>query len=302
MATASTIVMIPVLTTAVILLLYCSLFQTNADGHVTSNDPSGDVSDKARARSIRQIPMCQDEFETLKNTAYSTQAGYSKRADGNVSVPRQCLDWCMQNVNCVSAMHTKGAIMDMSMCFYTETLTTIKTATSLSRNTYFKIIFRCPKHYRCRDTPCQNGATCINATTSGRGVTCICADGWKSWFCEKRQTCLDHICQNGATCRYTEKVGITCSCPAGYDGLYCQWPPTTTATTITTTSTTTIITTEDKSTGMSANEKTLVVAGVAAGIVFTCVAAAAVIGAAASTTRAAAATTGGTTVVTRYVM
>ena len=285
--------MIPVLTTVVILFLYCSLFQTNADGPVTSKDTSGDVSDNARARSIRQIRMCQDEFETLKSTSYSIEARGHKLADGNFNVPRQCLDWCMQELRCVSAVHIRGDTMDQSVCYYTETPTT--TENSLNMCTYFRIIFRCPKHYRCRDTPCLNGATCINATTSGRGVTCICADGWKSWFCEKLQTCLDHKCQNGATCRYTEQVGINCSCPAGYEGFYCQWPPSTTATTInlTTTIFTSIITTEDNNAGMSAKEKTLVVAAVAAGVAATGVAAAAVIG---------AATTGGATVVARYVM
>ena len=199
------IMMIPVLTTAVMLLLYCSVFQTNADGPVTSNDTSGDVSDKARARSMRQIPMCQDEFETLKFRGFTSNTNAIRYATGNFTVARQCIDWCMQNVHCVSVEHFSNRLSSFgSTCRYTDYATKdVQTPKFEHLYTYFRVIVRCPKHFRCRDTMCQNGATCINAKAGGRGVTCTCADGWTSWFREKRQTCQNHKCQNGATCRYT---------------------------------------------------------------------------------------------------
>ena len=206
-----------------------------------------------------------------------------------------CSDWCMKTPRCVGAVFSYwfNEFGRHTSCTYSDDKATLTLKPSTSSNdVYYGVIYRCPKHYRCSDAPCQNGATCINANAGDRGVTCVCADGWKSWFCEKRQTCLDHKCQNCAKCRYSEKVGITCLCPAGYEGFYCQWPAKTTA----------MIMTEGNSTGWSPKKKTLVAVGVAAGVAATGVASAAVIGAAASTAAGTAATTAGTTAATRYVM
>ena len=287
--------MIPVLNTTIILLL-CCLYQTIAGVPVTSNVISRNVSDKARARSTRQASQCQDELETLKSYTFSSNSSRLHWLQGNVPFARNCSDWCIKIVSCVAVVYT--VTPTDTKCVYSDNKTTHSSVATRGNHVYYRVIFRCPKHYRCSDTPCQNGATCIGSKTSFRGVTCVCADGWISWFCEKRQPCLDHKCQNGATCRYSEKVGTTCLCPAGYEGSYCQRPLNTT-TTATATAATAMITTEDNSAGLSVKGKTLVVAGVAAVVAATAVGVGVVATTAAAGTAAA---TAGTTAMARYVL
>ena len=288
--------MIPVLTTTIILLL-CCFYQTIAGVPVTSNVISGNVSDNARARSTRQASQCQDELETLKSYTFSSNSSRLKWLKGHIPFARNCSDLCIKILSCAAVVFT--VTPTNTICVYSANNTTHSSVATLGNHVYYRVIFRCPKHYRCSDTPCQNGATCIDAKAGGRGVTCVCADGWISWFCEKRQPCLDHKCQNGATCRYSEKVGTTCLCPAGYEGSYCQRPLNTTTTAATTTAATAMITTEDNSAGMSVKEKTLVVLGVAAVVATTAVAVGVVGTTAAAGTVAA---TAGTTAMARYVL
>ena len=180
--------MIPVLTTTINLLICCSLYQTIAGVPVTSNVTSGNVSDKAQARSTRQASQCQDELETLKSNKFSSSSSGLRFAPGNLPFGRNCSDWCIKNLRCAAAVFTVTySNKKHTKCTYSVNKATQSSVAYLRGNhIYYRVIFRCPKHYRCSDTPCQNGATCIDEKAGGRGVTCVCADDWKSWFCEKR--------------------------------------------------------------------------------------------------------------------
>ena len=110
----------------------------------------------------------------------------------------------------------------------------------------YEIRFRCPRHQRCSNLPCNNGSTCVDLTSDGTGVECICDGSWKGWYCELRKYCRDHPCLRGATCRNTGTDGFNCTCPAFTTGVRCevQIPTGSIATTSTSSLTNTAIVTE----------------------------------------------------------
>ena len=232
--------MVLFLITATILLCctLCHTKHTSADYHVTPGVNSDIESDKARTRSWRQTTRCRDSTERKANIIFTR--GQQTVPSTNIVTANQCADWCLKNVRCIAAV-SRGV-----QCEYTFDVNHESGSGVIYGiiSTYFKVILRCPKHYRCSNNPCRNGATCTSAGLGAVGITCICAGGWKSWFCEKRQTCQDNPCQNGATCRSAPSGRVTCSCLAAYAGFYCEsltTATTTTTTTITTTTTTTIV-------------------------------------------------------------
>ena len=231
--------MVLFLITATILLCctLCHTKHTSADYHVTPGVNSDIESDKARTRSWRQTTRCRDSTERKANIIFTR--GQQTVPSTNIVTANQCADWCLKNVRCIAVV-SRGV-----QCEYTFDVNHGSGSGVIYGiiSTYFKVILRCPKHYRCSNNPCRNGATCTSAGLGAVGITCICAGGWKSWFCEKRQTCQDNPCQNGATCRSAPSGGVTCSCLAAYAGFYCEslTTATTTTTTITTTTTTTIV-------------------------------------------------------------
>ena len=139
--------MIPVLTTTIILLLRSSLYQTNADGHVTSNVTSGDVSDKARARSTRQASQCQDQIQTVLNEQFSESSGGLRYAKGDVKSEGNCSDWCMKTPRCVDAdadvfSYWFNEFGRHTSCTYSDDKDTLTLKPSTSSNdVYYSVIY-----------------------------------------------------------------------------------------------------------------------------------------------------------------
>lgn len=70
----------------------------------------------------------------------------------------------------------------------------------------------------CQVYPCLNGGTCVN---SSNGFQCICRQDTSGSRCENAAHCSSNSCKNGGTC--VELQDITCICPSGFSGKYCQF-------------------------------------------------------------------------------
>ncbi|XP_038052760.1 angiopoietin-1 receptor-like [Patiria miniata] len=77
--------------------------------------------------------------------------------------------------------------------------------------------------YPCQPSPCQNGGTCFQGSTSG-GFFCMCSTGFTGTQCQNTSDiddCILNPCLNGGTC----KDGLdrfTCTCATGYTGGDCD--------------------------------------------------------------------------------
>ena len=69
----------------------------------------------------------------------------------------------------------------------------------------------------CQDSPCQNGATCINLR--GR-FYCECPAGYSGDICEQDPCSTSNSCLHNATC-VSRPGGITCLCPPRFTGVDC---------------------------------------------------------------------------------
>ncbi|KAG8178281.1 hypothetical protein JTE90_001317 [Oedothorax gibbosus] len=72
----------------------------------------------------------------------------------------------------------------------------------------------------CRHNPCENGGTCNNP--SDGQYTCTCAPSYFGPQCDTwANICNDNLCTNGGTC-IQDPNGFICSCPLGYEGMFCE--------------------------------------------------------------------------------
>ncbi|KAI0222712.1 hypothetical protein LSAT2_026048 [Lamellibrachia satsuma] len=103
-------------------------------------------------RERRQTPeKCTDNIQTRTNT-YTRQATRANEPTSDSA----CSDWCLTNVRCAAAYWLPSS----DRCLYTTDPT--HRTRGLNGATYYKIILRCPKHYACKDRPCQRG-TCTSS-------------------------------------------------------------------------------------------------------------------------------------------
>jgi len=70
----------------------------------------------------------------------------------------------------------------------------------------------------CQNNPCKNGATCVTGT--GTAGTCTCPTGFEGVYCEISTTCPNNPCQNNQKCILLNGNPI-CLCGAGYNPPYC---------------------------------------------------------------------------------
>ncbi|XP_072315856.1 protocadherin Fat 4 [Eucyclogobius newberryi] len=71
----------------------------------------------------------------------------------------------------------------------------------------------------CEETPCENGATCLN---SPGGFHCECKAGFSGTVCSiDIEKCLKMNCQNNGTCVHTDDM-YRCQCLPGFEGLTCE--------------------------------------------------------------------------------
>ncbi|KAI6654836.1 Neurogenic locus notch-like protein 1-like [Oopsacas minuta] len=76
----------------------------------------------------------------------------------------------------------------------------------------------------CSTEPCSNMSTCVNATNTETGdeFQCVCPPGVTGPTCDTLITCDISPCNNG-TCITDSNPGlITCICPLGTGGMYCE--------------------------------------------------------------------------------
>ena len=179
---SSTGEMVRVLSTVVPVLLlcrWCQLGYTKTAAPVASSATVAVyASDTHLPRRRRQTTECEDVVEEKKAT---TIKGEADKVD--VSSVNACKDYCITTVICNAVVYDRST--DKCVFAVSDDTTTL-TGDSVSTTIYFKVAYRCPIHYRCSNTPCKNGATCKPAASGGVGVECVCAAGWKSWFCEER--------------------------------------------------------------------------------------------------------------------
>ena len=151
----------------------------------------------------------------------------------------------------------------------------------------YTVSLRCPKRFRCSDSPCKNEGTCVPSPASGHdSLRCRCHHQWTGWYCEQLVSCADEPCELGETCRNSTTAGFICTSNV-------------TSTTVTFTSTTTIVastitpnTTMDGS-GLSTNAKVIIGAAAVGGVVVAGIAAAIISAASSAAAATAAGAAGG---------
>ena len=158
---------------------------------------------------IRAQEGCKDNvsLENNKKNLKATRFGIQMSKE-------DCRSWCVRDVTCVS-VYAYGR----SGCGRSDTPD--EELVRHSGATFYKVVFRCPKHFTCNDTACKNGASCKLLGITAVGTECICAGGYTGWFCEESMTCQDNPCKNGATCE-TTSTGFTCTCPSAWRGRFCE--------------------------------------------------------------------------------
>jgi len=170
---------------------------------------------------------CQDDVEeTHRYTSFTT--GKTLEHVSDKMSKGICLQFCLDNINCVAAVEDTQA----RSCKYSETPTVRGVLpTNIYRHiTFYRIYYRCPIHYSCDELPCQNGSTCEVVANDGMfgstksGSKCHCADGYTGWFCKEMYTCSDNVCQNQANCSMPNGTNgvVQCQCSTEYKGFYCD--------------------------------------------------------------------------------
>ena len=88
----------------------------------------------------------------------------------------------------------------------------------------FDDVTDCENNSPCLRSPCRNGASCYDTTSSAYGFECRCVAGFTGQFCERAASACDvrNPCQNNALCQSDASAGIKCACPLGYQGRYCE--------------------------------------------------------------------------------
>ena len=85
---------------------------------------------------------------------------------------------------------------------------------------------KCSNVVTCKDSTfvCQNGGTCVSATTNDPNVQfkCNCKPGFSGEICEKRDPCANSPCLNGGTCSKFGSEGFVCACAKNYSGATCS--------------------------------------------------------------------------------
>ena len=238
-----------------------------------------DIANKFTTRhnvSIRQLrKRGQDnctESQTLKKLTDQNDRNAVHEMVGQLKHTAQA--WCMTKPKCTGYVFKGGKI------FY-STSTNRSLVNDSGALTF--LFFRCPISFRCSDSPCNNGGTCVPPSMSGHNsLRCRCPPQWTGWYCERLKSCADEPCELGETCRNSTTAGFICTSNV-------------TSTTTSVTNTTTIVTNTTKTMdggGLSTDTKIVIAAAAVGGVVVTGAAAAAVVSA---TSSAAATTTAGAT-------
>ena len=75
----------------------------------------------------------------------------------------------------------------------------------------------------CAESPCHNGANCIEDPSGGTGYYCDCGGtSFRGRQCQVEPgTCGPEVCQNGGTC-LRQPGGYLCECPSRFGGMRCN--------------------------------------------------------------------------------
>ena len=179
--------MVRVLSTVVPVLLlccWCQLGCTKAVAPVAMRSVTIAVyvSDIHIPRSRRNTTECEDVFVEKNATTIK-----GEKQNVTVSSVQACKKFCLSLVRpsrtCTAVVYRYAS----GYCAYAVAYkTSTVTGNAASTTTYFKVAYRCPRYYLCSQFPCKNGATCKPVASEGVGVECVCAGGWKNWFCEEK--------------------------------------------------------------------------------------------------------------------
>ena len=170
--------MLPTVVPVFLLCCLCQLGCTKDVGPVARSNVTFPVHviEKLPPRRRRQTAECEDVVEEKKATTIQGKSQNTSATD-----VQACKAHCLRTITCRAAVYAKGK------CAYgvSDESSTV-TGKDASTTTYFKVVYRCPRYYRCQQSPCKNGATCKTIASEGVGIECVCAAGWKSWFCEEK--------------------------------------------------------------------------------------------------------------------
>ena len=84
------------------------------------------------------------------------------------NLPEQdCRSWCVQDITCVSVYAYSN-----NRCARSDS--TDEELVTDAGSTFYKVVFRCPKHFACRDNACKNGASCKKLGNIAVGIECVC--------------------------------------------------------------------------------------------------------------------------------
>jgi len=164
-----------------------------------------------RVRRAGDGDACTDLVEKKENTFFY----YGKPLHKGMPDSKDCVQWCLENVNCTRVWH-RG-----NRCVWTDVLTNLYSHPGTHGYTSYTIRYRCPKYHTCGDQVCRNRAACEPVYRQNVGIQCMCLKGSSGWYCE-RQFCYDQLCLHGGTCRNT-KWGFTCTCPDYVSGVHCEY-------------------------------------------------------------------------------
>ena len=146
----------------------------------------------------RRQDNCSERFKVF-------EAQYDRNAVQEMGQPvGNAAMLCMRHTQCTGYVEKDGRAffsISTNQSFINDTLAITYT-----------VSLRCPKRFRCTDSPCKNEGTCVPPPASGHdSLRCRCHHQWTGWYCERLKSCADEPCELGETCCNSTTAGFICT-------------------------------------------------------------------------------------------